>query len=79
MPEALAAAFWLWIVAMLLAFLRWSALARLLMGLGAVAGIMGVLGVLPHGTPVMRLPEPPWMRPSFFTSTWISSPAMVRS
>jgi hydrogenase-4 component B len=55
-PEALVAAFWLWIAAMLLAFLRWSALARLLMGVGALAGIVGVLGVLPHGTPVMRLP-----------------------
>src|SRR5215213_475622 len=25
-------------------------------------------------TPVIRLPAPPWMRPSFLTSMWIISP-----
>jgi hydrogenase-4 component B len=56
MIEALAIAFWLWVAATLFAFLRWSAVARFLMGLGSVVGIAGVLSVLPHGTVVIQLP-----------------------
>lgn len=56
MVDLLGAAFWLWIAAIVLAFLRVPSFARLLMGLGAVAGIAGVLTVLPHGTPLLRLP-----------------------
>jgi hydrogenase-4 component B len=52
----LGAAFWLWVAAIGLALVRIPSLSRLLMGLGAVAGIIGVLTVLPHGTPLMRLP-----------------------
>jgi hydrogenase-4 component B len=52
----LGAAFWLWMAAIALALLKVPSLSRLLMGLGAVAGIVGVLTVLPHGTPLMRLP-----------------------
>jgi hydrogenase-4 component B len=55
-PSLLAAAFWLWVGGTVLALLRLPSLSRLVIGLGAVAGIVGVLTVLPHGTPLMRLP-----------------------
>jgi hypothetical protein len=30
-------------------------------------------------TPVIRLPAPPWIRPSLLTSMWINSPGRSRS
>jgi hydrogenase-4 component B len=54
--EPLLAACWIWVAAILLAFLRWTVLARLLLGLGGVAGIVGVVLGLPHGTAMAVLP-----------------------
>jgi hydrogenase-4 component B len=54
-PEALIAACWLWVAGCVAALLRLSLLARLLIGIGAVAGIVGAIAGLPHGTAVETL------------------------
>jgi formate hydrogenlyase subunit 3/multisubunit Na+/H+ antiporter MnhD subunit len=46
----LEACFWLWIAALPCAFIRWITLARVLGGLGALAGVVGALAALPRGT-----------------------------
>jgi formate hydrogenlyase subunit 3/multisubunit Na+/H+ antiporter MnhD subunit len=48
-PELLIAAFWIWLAALLLALLRARAAARLLIGVGAIAGIIGAFSSLPRG------------------------------
>jgi hydrogenase-4 component B len=55
-PEALEVACWLWVVGCGVALLRWSFLARWLLVLGAVAGMVAVVSALPHGTAVTVLP-----------------------
>jgi formate hydrogenlyase subunit 3/multisubunit Na+/H+ antiporter MnhD subunit len=49
MPELLIAAFWIWIAGLLLALLRWTVPARVLIGLGAAITIIGAIGALPTG------------------------------
>jgi formate hydrogenlyase subunit 3/multisubunit Na+/H+ antiporter MnhD subunit len=49
MPELLIAAFWIWIAGLLVALLRWTVPARVLIGLGAVIAIIGAIGALPTG------------------------------
>jgi hydrogenase-4 component B len=56
MPEALIAAFWLFLVGVLLALARLPILARVLIVLGAAAGIWGCVSALPQGGGVLRLP-----------------------
>jgi hydrogenase-4 component B len=56
MSELLAAAFGLCACGGLLALLRMAWLARLLIGLGAAAGVACALGSLPHGGPWWQLP-----------------------
>lgn len=56
MPEMLVVACWLWVAGCVAALLRWSWVARWLISLGAVAGIVGSVSALPHGTAAMVLP-----------------------
>ena len=56
MPEALIVACWLWVAGCLAALLRLTRLARVLLGLGAMAGMVGAVSALPHGTTVEFLP-----------------------
>jgi formate hydrogenlyase subunit 3/multisubunit Na+/H+ antiporter MnhD subunit len=56
MPEALIVAFWLWVAALLAALLRFTPGARVLLALGAVAGICGAASGLPNGGGVLTLP-----------------------
>jgi hydrogenase-4 component B len=48
MPELLIAAFWIWLVGLVLALLRLNTLARGLLGLGALIGIVGAVSALMH-------------------------------
>lgn len=56
MPEALMVAFWLWLTALLASLLRFTSGARVLLALGAVAGIYGAASALPQGGTVLTLP-----------------------
>jgi hydrogenase-4 component B len=49
MPELFIVAFWIWMVGLLLALLRWAEAARMLIGLGAVLALVGSVCALPHG------------------------------
>ncbi len=49
MPELLIAAFWIWLAALLLALLRARTAARALIGVGAIAGVIGAFSSLPLG------------------------------
>lgn len=56
MPEGLIVAFWLWVIALLASLLRFSPAARVLLALGAVAGIWGAASGLPQGGTILPLP-----------------------
>jgi formate hydrogenlyase subunit 3/multisubunit Na+/H+ antiporter MnhD subunit len=49
MPELFIVAFWIWMVGLLLALLRWAEAPRMLIGLGAVLALVGSVCALPHG------------------------------
>ena len=49
MPELFIVAFWVWMVGLLLALLRWAEAPRMLIGLGAVLALVGSVCALPHG------------------------------
>jgi hydrogenase-4 component B len=49
MPELFIVAFWIWMVGLVLALLRWAEAARLLIGLGAVLALVGCVCAPPHG------------------------------
>jgi hydrogenase-4 component B len=55
-PEPLIIAFWLWLAALLASLLRFTPGARVLLALGAVAGIWGAASGLPEGGTILRLP-----------------------
>jgi formate hydrogenlyase subunit 3/multisubunit Na+/H+ antiporter MnhD subunit len=56
MPDAWLVACALWVAGCVAALLRLSFLARALLALGAVAGIVGAVSALPHASAVMALP-----------------------
>lgn len=56
MPEGLIVAFWLWLAALLASLARLTPVARLLLVLGAAAGIWGAASGLPQGGTVLALP-----------------------
>jgi hydrogenase-4 component B len=56
MPEALVVAFWLWLLALIASLLRFTPGARLLLGLGAIAGMWAAASALPEGGTVLTLP-----------------------
>jgi formate hydrogenlyase subunit 3/multisubunit Na+/H+ antiporter MnhD subunit len=55
-PELLIAACGLWLTGLLLALLRFSTASRLLIGIGAAAGVAAAVSALPQGGAVLALP-----------------------
>ena len=56
MPELLIAAFWLWVAGLLFALVRMTPVARWLIVLGVVAGLVSAFGALPAGGGWLNLP-----------------------